>query len=226
MAIQSYGDSRTLLYCAFCGGATGTRDHCPSRIFLDKPYPDDLPVVPACRECNNSFSIDEEYLACLIACVLAGTTNPENIERPSIQISLQHSAALRVRLEQARNENDGKVIYVPEIARVNNVITKLAQGHALYELHESRPTQPDAVWAVPLELLTEEQRSAFEYPDLPAVWPEVGSRAMQRMVIDGEPDYPWISVQPGMYRYLASQESGTTIHIVIQEYLAGFVQWN
>jgi hypothetical protein len=193
---------------------------------LDKPYPDDLPVVPACRECNNSFSIDEEYLACLIACVLAGTTNPENIERPSIQISLQHSAALRVRLEQARNENDGKVIYVPEIARVNNVITKLAQGHALYELHESRPTQPDAVWAVPLELLTEEQRSAFEYPDLPAVWPEVGSRAMQRMVIDGEPDYPWISVQPGMYRYLASQESGTTIHIVIQEYLAGFVQWN
>ena len=182
--------------------------------------------MPACHDCNNRFSIDEEYLACLIACVLAGTTNPENIKRPSIKKSLQYSAALRERLEQARTQDDSQVIFVPETARVNNVITKLAQGHTLYELHESRPTQPDAVWAAPLELLTVEQRNAFEFPDLPAVWPEVGSRAMQRMVIDGEPDYPWISVQPGMYRYLASQESGTTIHIVIQEYLAGYVQWN
>ena len=226
MAIESFGDSRTLLYCAFCGGATGTRDHCPSRVFLDKPYPNDLPVVPACRECNNSFSTDEEYLACLIACVLAGTTNSEHIERQSIQESLEHSAALRERLERARNKDDGQVVYVPEIARVNNVITKLAQGHALYELHEPRPTQPDTVWVAPLELLAEDQRNAFEHPDLPRVWPEVGSRAMQRMLIDDEPEYPWISVQPRMYRYLASQESGTTIHIVIQEYLAGYVQWD
>ncbi|MFQ3200673.1 MAG: hypothetical protein ACI9SK_001400 [Zhongshania sp.] len=118
--------------------------------------PGDLPVVPASSECNNRFSIDEEYLACLIACALAGTTNRENIERPSIQKSLQHSTALRERLEQARNKDDGQVVYVPKIARVNNVITKLAQGHALFELHESRPTQPDTVWAAPLELLAEE----------------------------------------------------------------------
>ncbi|MFQ3200672.1 MAG: hypothetical protein ACI9SK_001399 [Zhongshania sp.] len=45
------------------------------------------------------------------------------------------------------------------------------------------------------------------------------------MVVGGEPEYPWISVQSGMYRYLASQQPGTTIHIVIQEYLAGYMQW-
>jgi hypothetical protein len=44
--LPNFGDQRTLAYCAFCGGETGTRDHCPSRIFLDQPFPDNLPVVP------------------------------------------------------------------------------------------------------------------------------------------------------------------------------------
>ena len=56
--IPMYGDERTLAFCAFCGGKTGTRDHCPSRVFLDKLYPKSLPVVFACLDCNAGFSED------------------------------------------------------------------------------------------------------------------------------------------------------------------------
>ena len=80
-----HGDERQLAFCALCGGGTGTRDHCPSRVLLDEPYPDNLPVVPACSPCNSRFSADEQYLACLISCVLAGSTDPALITPPKIR---------------------------------------------------------------------------------------------------------------------------------------------
>ena len=101
--LPSYGDQRTLAFCAFCGGETGTRDHCPSRVFLDAPYPDNLPVVPACSACNGSFSEDEEYLACLISCVLAGSTDPDAVPREKIKKILDRKSALRARIEQSRS---------------------------------------------------------------------------------------------------------------------------
>jgi hypothetical protein len=76
---RTYGDERQLAFCAFCGGPTGTRDLCPSRVLLDEPYPENLPVVPACVACNTRFSPDEQYLACLVSCVVAGSTDPAKI---------------------------------------------------------------------------------------------------------------------------------------------------
>jgi hypothetical protein len=81
--VSTYADQRILAFCAFCGGETGTRDHCPSRVLLDEPLPSNLPVVPACAACNSSFSGDEEYVACLISCVVAGSTDPEAMSRPN-----------------------------------------------------------------------------------------------------------------------------------------------
>lgn len=226
MAISSFGDQRTLLSCAFCGGATGTRDHCPSKVFLDRPFPGDLPVVPACSRCNASFSADEEYLACLVSCVLAGSTDPHAIGRPSITRTLEHSPRLRERIERACFINGEQVAFAAEQERVNSVMTKLARGHALYELHEPRPTTPDIMWSMPLAFLPESDLISFERPDTPDVWPEVGSRAMQKFIAGQGPELPWVVVQPGMYRYLATWASGTTVHIVIQEYLAGYVHWD
>lgn len=64
--LRSFGDTRQLSFCAYCGGSTESRDHVPSPVLLDEPYPDNLPVVGACVDCNQSFSIDEEYIACAI----------------------------------------------------------------------------------------------------------------------------------------------------------------
>ena len=54
------------MYCVYCGDKADTREHCPSKAFLNKPYPTDLPTVPACKQCNNGFSADERYTSAYI----------------------------------------------------------------------------------------------------------------------------------------------------------------
>ena len=225
--MPAYGDERQLGCCAFCGGDTGTRDHCPSLVLLDEPYPENLPVVPACSICNARFSLDEEYLACLISCVAAGSTEPAKIARRKIGRILFESPALRARLENSRVELPDGVVFNPEHNRVSAVIAKLAQGHALYELHERRPHPPDKIHLSSIALMSDSDRDAFECPSPPGIWPEVGSRALQRLVlVDSQPEAPWLVVQSGLYRFHASPEAGVTIRIVINEYLACCVHWD
>ena len=38
-------DSRIVGICIYCGGIAKTRDHVPSKAFLDKPYPENIPVA-------------------------------------------------------------------------------------------------------------------------------------------------------------------------------------
>jgi hypothetical protein len=130
-------------------------------------------------------------------------------------------------LEQTRVESSGRIIFKPEVERISKVIIKLAKGHALYELHDPCPENPDGIHIVPLELMSESERNAFEFPVAPAVWPEVGSRALQRLVVaDSQPEAPWLVVQSGMYRYHTSPEPRATIRMVIGEYLGCLVHWD
>ena len=83
--LRCYGDDRNKGFCVHCGGGpTETVDHVPSKVLLDEPYPENLMAAPACRECNNGLSLDEEYLACLLECVIAGDTAPEKLHRTKI----------------------------------------------------------------------------------------------------------------------------------------------
>lgn len=231
--IRSFGDQREVYFCAFCGGETGTRDHCPSKIFMDQPLPDNLPVVPACEKCNNSFSIDEEYMACLIACVLSGSTEPKEITRERVAKILERKESLRSRIKTSMSKKDGNTFFAPETERIQKVLTKLAQGHSLFELHLPVHSNPDSISFFALSMLDEQQRSEFETPlesdcaGYGLLLPEVGSRAMTRMFtgIDVS-ENGWIVVQPGMYRYAASQNSGIEVRIVINEYIGGIVNWS
>jgi hypothetical protein len=48
--------------CAYCGQERElTRDHVPPRTLFSKPFPDNIPTVPACSPCNASFKKDDEY---------------------------------------------------------------------------------------------------------------------------------------------------------------------
>ena len=99
--LRDYSDERLRCFCVHCGGSTGTRDHVPSKVLLDEPYPENLPSVPACSQCNSSFSLDEEYVACLIECILAGSTDPTRINRMRIRDILKKRPALTSRLQQS-----------------------------------------------------------------------------------------------------------------------------
>ena len=100
--LRDFADSRLLSGCIYCGGPAETRDHVPSRCLLERPYPENLPVVASCARCNQGFSKDEEYLVCLIESALCGSTDPDKIKRPTVANILRNSPTLRARIESAQ----------------------------------------------------------------------------------------------------------------------------
>lgn len=224
-------DERLLGVCAYCGGTPDTRDHVPSRFFLDDPLPDNLPVVAACAACNQRFSLDEEYLACFLECVLVGSSDIKRVRREKVRRALSRNSRLAERIRSAaRIDDNGALGWVPENNRVRNIVVKLARGHAAYELSVTQLDEPDEVDFFPLPVISECDRRAFENAGAGKArpWPEVGSRAFLR-ACGAEPytdqDGPWVVVQPGRYRYSVDQHGGVRVQFVLAEYLACIVDW-
>jgi len=221
------GDERVLGACIYCGAAPETRDHVPSRVLLDEPFPENLPVVPSCRACNTSFSLDEEYCAALIDCVTVGTSEPTSRHRAKVRRILEHQPALAAALQAARSVDPatGAIKFAPNVDRLRTVVLKLARGHAAFELHAVDDDEPSSVSIAPLALLDDPSREAFESPPVASLFPEVGSRAMTRMFEHGVPSPSWIVVQSERYRFLASPGLPVLVRLVIGEYLGGEVIW-
>ena len=127
-------------------------------------------------------------------------------------------------------EQNGRTQFAPDQQRVRNVLLKLARCHAAYELNEPRTDDPKSVWSCPLMLMTEQERNRFENGDdgILVPWPEVGSRAMNRMLVTGTDVFGggWLEVHPDRYRYRVSQDGGMRVSIVLREYLACEVVWD
>jgi hypothetical protein len=223
--LRNHGDERQLAACVYCRGEIETREHIPSRVFLDKPYPENLPVIPACRWCNGSFSKDEVYFACLVEYARAGSV--DSVERDKIKRVLQERPALAAKMNQAQTWIKSNIHISAEVERVRRVVYKLAQGHAAFELNEPQYEPPSRINFVPLMSMSEEYLDYFESTPLGSIWPEVGSRAMQRLVVSdfGMKRSEWIVVQPSRYRYLANVDSAVTVRIVVAEYLGCEVVW-
>lgn len=226
-------DQRLRGMCAYCGAQPDTRDHVPARVLLDEPFPAQLPVVDACTDCNAGFSLDEQYLACFLECVLAGTTDPTCVKRRPVSRMLREVPALRSRIAASRRTDDASgVVWQPEVDRVGRVVTKLARGHIAYELY-AKHEDPVVVSFAPLPVLSESERVAFEEVPFrtPALWPEIGTRAFMRtLVVTDQGQSPilvsegWIVVQQGRYRY-AVESDGLMVRMVLSEYLACQVVW-
>ena len=224
--LRSYADQRLLAGCVYCGSATQSRDHVPSRILLDEPYPENLPVVPSCEPCNGGYSLDEEYFACLVECARMGSV--EAATRPKIARKLRENPILAARIGAARSVGEnGRISFAAEIERAKNVVLKLARGHVAYEASEVQRHAPSHCLIVPLETLDAAARKHFESVPSSSIWPEVGSRAMQRLIIAGNniTDEGWIEVQPDRYRYFVVAEGNVLVRIVLSEYLACEIIW-
>jgi hypothetical protein len=195
--LTSYADERLIAGCIYCGGTAESRDHVPCRVLLDEPYPENLPVVPACEACNRSHSLDEQYFACLVECARTGSV--EAAQRSKIVRILRENPALAERISHARFITGEKDIsFSLELARAQSVVLKLARGHAAYEASEIVRHSPLHVLITPLMSLDQAARDHFETVPSYAGWPEVGSRAMQRLIVFGGDvtDTGWIEVQP------------------------------
>ena len=104
---------------------------------------------------------------------------------------------------------------------------KLTRGHAAFELSEPQFGHPTSYGRAPFIELNEEQRRDFEEPPRVSLFPELGSRAFQRILDDdGLHAADWITVQPGRYRYLATAGDAITVRVVLSEYLACEAIWD
>ncbi len=224
-----FADGRHSALCVFCGKEPTTREHVASRVLLDDPLPEDLPLVASCHACNNGFSLDEEYLSCLIDCVVSGSTDAAKVQRAKVRAILRHSPALAARIAAKRHEDGPAVIWKPEDDRVRNVVVKLARGHVAHQYSEPQLDEPKRVMVVPLLLMSAEQRKVFEdVPESP-FWPEIGSRAFVNACVVWNDIYAvesgWTVLQRGRYRYAVAQPGEVTFRVVLSEYLACEVVW-
>lgn len=223
-------DERLLGRCVYCGGMPDTRDHVPSKILLDDPLPANLAVVEACVDCNRGFSLDEEYLACFLECVLVGSSEVDLVRRPKVKRALLHNRRLAERIQSSAHlDEDGRCVWIPE-SRVSNVLVKLSRGHVVYELSLTRIDEPREIVFRPLSTMSALERETFERAGAGDIrgWPEVGSRAFLR-ACGAEPyseqQGPWVVVQPHQYRYTVDQHDGVRVQIVLAEYVACIVDW-
>lgn len=223
-------DERLKGSCVYCGATPGTKDHCPSKVLLDEPYPSNPPVVEACAPCNQSFSLDEQYLACFLECVICGSTEATTMRRKNIQRILTEAPRLAAEIQSTLTVDEaGNKLWHADMSRVSNVLLKLARGHLHYELSVHERDDPASVEIIPLPLMAPERRNFFERPEPEQldVWPELGSRAFLRVLPSGDQlDGGWQEVQEGRYRYLVGQGQGNYVHIVIGEYLACRIVWD
>ena len=196
-------DNRLKGFCIYCGRHSETRDHVPSKVLLDKPFPKNLPVVECCLECNLSFSADEEYVACFIECILAGSTDPSKLKRAKVVKILEKKASLAKRISSSRKSLSKKMNYwKPEMNRIEKIILKLARGHLDFELSLQRMDQPSNVTIVPIMMMNKEESDQFVIPPNIHLYPELGSRSF----LKGKDTLwhswsDWNVVQPGRYQY-------------------------
>ncbi|MBR8314246.1 hypothetical protein KDW36_13695 [Burkholderia dolosa] len=239
-AIDDFTDDRNKAWCIHCGKWLNelktNRDHVPTKGLLRKPYPDELPLIEICRECNSSFSLDEEYLIAFLGSVICGSTDPEKHSNKRSARILQRTPKLKNRIERAKVETttitgEKRLLWKPEQERICRVVVKNARGHVYFEYGEPMLSPPTHVGVAPLETLDKIQREEFEglaagnEVEL-ANWPEVGSRMMTRLLTGQNLNGPWVIVQEGVYRYSILQQGFFLVRIVIEEYLAAEILWD
>jgi hypothetical protein len=101
-------DRRQGSWCVHCGTwlseVITNRDHVPSKVMLDNPYPSNLALIKVCQPCNSSFAWDEEYFAAFLSAALSGSTEPEM--QASIVIGGPSGHFLRTRIARLNISND------------------------------------------------------------------------------------------------------------------------
>lgn len=221
-------------YCVYCGEKSDTREHCPSKVFLSKPYPDDLPVLPACFKCNNSFSADEMYTEIYIDALKFFSGN-SNILSDKTKKHIENNTAFSdAQADWAIFRETG---VMKKREKIYRILTKLSICHMVYDLSEGYSVDGCSIKPSQIEYKTDIEMSNHEKEEFndiifmsDKVLPSLGSRVFDRIFvlspvlaeIIGEETIEspmaimdWNDVQDENYRYIAWLENDDTFHIKI-----------
>jgi len=225
------------MQCVFCGEASDTREHSPSKVFLNKPLPTNLQTVPSCMKCNNSFSDDELYsvvfLKKLMSLLNYYKSTVEDCER---QNSKQGKVAVNdacLFLENSIHRN----------ARLEKIIQKLSITHAVSDLFDGY--YQESIYKLAMQIsynflpfMSENDihDNNFDGPMyFNGIMPEMGSSFYDKILVletilqsmgDGLPKkmmipmLDWTEVQLDTYRYICyPDDNDIIVKIVIYEFL-------
>lgn len=222
-AIQTiYQDNRIAQYCIYCGETkNNSKDHVPSKCLIDKPYPENLPTVACCPECNNSFSKIEEYTSCLLEMIKKlKLQNYDYKIRDKIQTSLEFNTKLQYQIkEEIKNSTFNKT-------RIFNFLSKQAKGHIFYHfsIFKWNETPKIEIYTV-LDLTDSEIKTFLNTPEREKIG-ELGSRDCYDVLMVEDHDgnmiksfYLWNTVQEEQYEYLTYLERN---QIVVKIIIGGF----
>ena len=242
--IEYYGDDRfrhKIVYakdayseCVYCGAEAKTREHAPSKVFLNKPYPGDLPIVPACFKCNNSFSKDELFLAILIEKLKNSFYGSQYPLSDETLARLDINPKIASAIDNAIVSND----FAQFDHRIKNVALKLAISHAVYELSEGYCAKDANIDYSFSNNMSIENREDFESAIVlnDKLLPEIGSRAYERIMVmevsaqsQEQPDQTvtvplmlldWVDVQESRYLYTCYNLSDAiVVKMIISDFL-------
>ncbi|MDI1256936.1 MAG: hypothetical protein PSV16_12640 [Flavobacterium sp.] len=150
------------------------------------------------------------------------------LEREKIKNILSKKEVLRKRLHDSFSTVDGKIYFKFEQSRFENVITKLAKGHAKFENSEVKVDAPDSITITTMPVMTRRQLDNFINNHELHIAPEVGSRALSNLYLyDSNVRSHWQYVQDGVYQYCVLPTLvDVTVKIIIWNYLVAEVIWN
>ncbi len=118
------------VFCAYCRRNKATsKDHAPSKVLMEKPYPDNLLTIPACFSCNNGFSSDEEYLINVLCEISVSQTLIGKKQSGNVFRARNRSQKLRELIhESLLAADDGRIYFKTDFNPVKLIIEKIALG--------------------------------------------------------------------------------------------------
>jgi len=240
-------ERKTDMSCVFCNAHAETREHTPSKVFLSKPYPENLSVVPSCGECNNSFSSDELYSFLMIKLLINGYFPQLGVIDSYVQDKISNTKEGRDAIDSVKkyfNKKKSNKNFKFFDARIDRILKKLAICHATHDLSDgyfkfSRGFRISLCCFDIFPNMSEEEVDLIDDIEPVLLFPEIGSIGYEhifafeitlRAVETGEEKkIPtcvtlWNEVQDGNYRYICTHKIDTLlVKIVISEFLYAVV---
>ena len=130
-------------------------------------------------------------------------------------------------MNEAKLKLNGQTFFKTEENRIRNVILKLARGHASFENGGLFLQEPSLLRIQSISNMNEIEKTKYFTLNMKLL-PEVGIRALQRLIINEEIiSEGWTVVQENKYMYSISQDyMNLCVKFLICNYLACEVIWD
>lgn len=113
-------------------------------IFIE-PYPENLPTIPVCFKCNNSFSEDENYMSCYLEILKSKLYSQYVCHEQIRERLLSNPKLLNIINEQIQLIN-GHIQFSYDKNKFIRILKKLAVCHAGYEFDYVNSGSDIKIW--------------------------------------------------------------------------------